>query len=83
MRQPSTTTVAAKNLFDLKATTKDIEMIDQIMADLAAGTKAGIPLPLQSSLLGAKRKLYQYQAGRYKLNYTISKTEVVLVSVMI
>jgi len=82
MREVSCTTVAAKNLQDLGATLKDVEMINGVVDELAAGRKKGFLVPLQSPFLGPKRKLFQYQAGRFKLNYTLTKTEIRLVSVM-
>ncbi len=73
---------AAGDLQKLRAL-KDIEMINGAVKELAAGTKTGFLVPMQSPMLPPKQKLYQYQVGRYKLNYTVTKTELNVVSVFV
>jgi hypothetical protein len=74
---------AEEDLADLNASDPDLAMIDTAVRALAAGRKSGYPVPLQSPFLSANKRLYQYQAGRYKLNYTLTKTELTVESVML
>ena len=82
MRTPSFTTTAGINLLNLGATLQEVDQINAAVRELADGAKAGYPVPLLSSLLGQKMNLYQYVVGRFKVNYTLSKTELVVRSVM-
>jgi hypothetical protein len=82
MRTFSVSTTAGGNLLELHATPPEIDQINAAVNELAVGTKAGYPVPLQSPFLGVKKKLYQYPVGRFKLNYTLTKTELVVASVL-
>lgn len=73
---------AQDNLADLRALA-DIDTINAAVKELANGTKSGYLIPLQSPFLSAKKKLYRYDVGRYKLNYTLTKRELQVESVMI
>jgi hypothetical protein len=61
----------------------DIEAINKVVEDLAADRKMGTLVPLQGPDLSPQEKLYQYQVGRYKLNYTLTRKELNVVSVMV
>jgi hypothetical protein len=73
---------AEADLDDLRAY-DDLEMIHEAVKGLAAGEKQGYEVPLQSPFLGAKEILHQYEVGRYKLNYTLTKKELIVQSVMV
>jgi mRNA-degrading endonuclease RelE of RelBE toxin-antitoxin system len=73
---------AEENLADLNAL-EDLDTINDAVEELAAGTKEGFAVPLQSPFLKKNEILYQYQVGRYKLNYTLTKKELIVESVMV
>jgi len=73
---------AEADLADLGAF-DDIDMINDAVKELASGEKEGYVVPLQSPFLRPDETLFQYPAGRYKLNYTLTKAELCVVSVMI
>jgi hypothetical protein len=81
MRIPSYTTTVGRNLLKYRATLDEIDQINAAVRKLAEGKKVGYPVPLQSPFLGSKKKLFQYQVGRFKLNYTLTSAELVVVSV--
>jgi len=82
MRKYFYTPESQENLADLDAL-DDIDAIDATVRELAADRSAGYLIPLQSPFLSRDRQLYRYQVGRYKLNFTLSQTELIVVSVMI
>jgi hypothetical protein len=61
----------------------DIDMISDAVKELAADRKKRFVIPLQSPFLGPREKLLQYRVGRYKLNYTLTKKELSVRSVMV
>jgi hypothetical protein len=73
---------AEENLSDLNAL-EDIDQINDAVKALAAGETKGYVVPLQSPFLKKDQILYQYQVGRYKLNYTLTKKELNVESVMV
>ena len=73
---------AEQDLADLDAL-DDIEMINDAVKDLAADRKKGYVIPLQGLLLKPRQILLQYQVGRYKLNYTLTRKELNVESVMV
>lgn len=72
---------AQEDLADLDAL-DDLEMINNAVKDLAADRKKGYVIPLQGLLLRPQQVLLQYQVGRYKLNYTLTKIELNVESVL-
>lgn len=82
MRRYDYTPRAQENLADLGAF-DDLDTIIDAVGELAAGKKSGDPIPFQSPLLSPDELLYQYKVGRYKLNYTITKTQLSVRSVTV
>ena len=73
---------AEENLAGLKAL-DDVDTINDAVKALAAGKKRGYLIPLQSPFLKKNQILYQYVVGRYKLNYTLTRKELNVESVMV
>jgi len=73
---------AEQDLFDLGAL-DDLELINDTVKDIAANRKKGYVIPLQGLRLGPEQVLLQFQVGRYKLNYTLTKSELNVVSVLV
>lgn len=82
MRSYDYTPRAGEDLADLDAL-NDIGTINDAVKELAAGKKSGYVIPLQSPFLAADEVLYRYQVGRYKLNYTLTKSHLSVRSVML
>ncbi len=83
MRTVSCSAAVAENLLQLRASLEEIEQINDAVKELAKGSKVGYVVPFQGTLLGAKEKLYQYEAGRFKVNYTLTKSELNVTSVIL
>lgn len=72
---------AEQDLADLDAL-DDIDMINDAVKDLAADRRKGYVVPLQGLLLSPQQRLLQFRVGRYKLNYTLTKSELIVESVL-
>jgi hypothetical protein len=73
------TPLAIENLADLGASYDDLDMIGAAVKELAVNPEAGNPV----GFIFWGKKLFQYQVGRYKLNYTFTNGQLSVESVIV
>jgi mRNA-degrading endonuclease RelE of RelBE toxin-antitoxin system len=83
MREPVYSPQVADDLFRLKSTKEERLSIKTQVRLLAANPQLGYPILFEDPLLDDDKKLYRYDVGRFKLNYTFDLLHLEVISVIL
>jgi mRNA-degrading endonuclease RelE of RelBE toxin-antitoxin system len=72
----------ANDLFLLRSTKDERQSIKEQARLLAANPHLGFQILFEDPFLDDDRKLYRYDVGRFKLNYTFDQQQLEIVSVI-